>query len=168
MDPRWLKNKIRTSIKKTRKQQQQFFCENNSKLHLQFLQEYLSTSTESYQERHYSQIAKKSNNMQKNSKSCWSLMKFFLINNKKIPLIHSLFDKNPFTIYLKEKGKFFGCFFSKQCSLIVSLNKLPTSQSCVIFKRLSTIIFSVKGRGKINKNPDHSKAFVVIIKGFVS
>ena len=49
--------------------------------------------------------------MQKNSKSYWPLMKFFLINNKKIPLIPSLFYKNPFTIYFKEKGKFFGCFF---------------------------------------------------------
>ena len=40
-------------------------------------------------------MTNKLNNLQRNSKACWSLLKYFL-NNKKIPLMPPLFYENIF------------------------------------------------------------------------
>ena len=50
---------------------------------LQFLQEPLSTSTDSSKEKYYARIANRLNNTQTSTKTYWSLSKF-LLNNKKI------------------------------------------------------------------------------------
>ena len=65
-------------------------------------------------------------NTQKRSKAYWSLLKGFL-NNKKIPIIPSLFHENRFLTDFKEKAELFSSFFAKQCSLIRNDSELPTS-----------------------------------------
>ena len=65
-------------------------------------------------------MANKLNNLLRNSKPYWSLLKCFL-NNKKIPLIPPLFHENKFVTNFLEKAELFHSFFlealfpNKQC-----------------------------------------------------
>ena len=52
----------------------------------------------------------------KSSKAYWSLLKKFL-NNKKIPLIATLYHQGDFITNFKVKAELF-TFFASQCSLI--------------------------------------------------
>ena len=70
-------------------------------------------------------MAIKLNNLHRNSKPYWSLLKCFL-NNKKIPLIPPLFHENKFVTNFLEKADLFNSFFSKHCSLINNASTLPT------------------------------------------
>ena len=56
-------------------------------------------------------------NVQRNSKTCWSLLNRFL-KNKRIPLIPPFFHENKFVTDFKEKVELFNTFFAKQCFLI--------------------------------------------------
>ena len=62
-------------------------------------------------------MASKLTNVQRNSKTYWSLLNRFL-NNKKIPLNPPLFPENKFVTDFKEKAELFSAFFARQCSLI--------------------------------------------------
>ena len=85
----WFNNKMRKLSKEKNTAFSRYY--NNSsdlelKRHLKFLQENLNTSIESSKQRYYSRMAYQLYNMQRNSRSYWSLMKIFL-SNKEIPLI---------------------------------------------------------------------------------
>ena len=84
-------------------------------------------------------------------------MKIFL-NNKKIPLIPTLFYENHFITDFKGTAELYNCFFSKQCSLLANQNELPTSLSFRTDKRLSSVTFSAEDIEKIIQALDHNKA----------
>ena len=67
-------------------------------------------------------------------------IKIFL-NNRKIPVISSLFHNNKFVTDFKEKAELFNSFFAKQCSLIKNDSKLPPRLHFLTEKRLSTVKF---------------------------
>ena len=78
---------------------------------LNFLQERLNvliTSKFNY----LGTYGKQANNLQRNSKTYWSLLKCFL-NNKKYPLIPPLFHDNKFVTDFLEKAELFNSFFFK-------------------------------------------------------
>ena len=96
-------------------------------------------------------MANKLNNLQRNSKAYWSLLKYFL-NYKKIPLIPPLFHENKFVTNLLEKAKLFFIFFSKQCSLLNNGSTLPTHMQYLTNNRLSSVAFSQDDIAKIIQN----------------
>ena len=102
-------------------------------------------------------MANKLNDLQRNSKAYWSLLKCFL-NNKKIPLIPPLFHENKFVTNFLEKAKLFNSFFSKQCSLINNGSTLPTHMKYLTNNRLSSISFSQEDIAKKIQNLDSGKA----------
>ena len=102
-------------------------------------------------------MANKLNDLQRNSKAYWSLLKCFL-NNKKIPLIPPLFHENKFVTNFLEKAKLFKSFFSKQCSLINNGSTLPTHMKYLTNNRLSSISFSQEDIAKKIQNLDSGKA----------
>ena len=129
---------------------------------LQFLQERLSTSIESSKERYYARIANRLSNIQKSTKTYWSLLKIFL-NNKKIPLIPPLlplFHENRFITDFKEKAELFNSFFCNQCSLLKNCSKLPTNLRYVTHKRLRAINFTADNIEKIIVSLNSNKAHV--------
>ena len=89
---------------------------------------------------YYSRMASKLTNVQRNSKTYWSLLKRFL-NNKKIPQISPLFQENKFVTDFKEKAEFFNEFFAKQCSLIKNSSKPPSHLHYLTDNRLSSVSF---------------------------
>ena len=62
--------------------------------------------------------------MFKGTKPYWSILKNFL-NNKKVPIIPSLFHENEFVTDFEKKAELFNSFFAKQCSLISNDCRLP-------------------------------------------
>ena len=136
-DPPWFNNRIKTLIKDIR-----FFCHNKDNpdliYRLKFLQERLSYAIESSKEMYFARIANRLRNTKKSSKSYWSFLKIFL-NNKKIPLIPSLFHENCFITDFKEKAELFNSFFSNQSSLLKNYCKFPTNLRYVTDKKLRTI-----------------------------
>ena len=60
----------------------------------------------------------------KSPKTYWSLLKLFL-NNRKLPIIPTLFQEKKFVTDFKEKAELFNVLFAKQCSLIDSNSSLP-------------------------------------------
>ena len=106
---------------------------------------------------YYSRMASKLTNVQRNSKTYWSLLNRFL-NNKKIPLIPPLFHENKFVTDFKEKAELFNAFFAKQCSLIKNSSKLPSHLHYLTDNRLSSVSFSQDDIAKIIQNLDPNKA----------
>ena len=105
----------------------------------------------------YSRVASKLANVQRNSKTYWSLLNRFL-NNKKIPLIQTLLHENKFVTDFKEKAKPFNAFFAKQCSLIKNSSKFPLHLHYLTDYRLSSVSFSQDDIAKIIQNLDPNKA----------
>ena len=84
-DPSWFNNRIKTLIQEKNATYKIYrHNKDNPDLiyRLNFLQERLSTSTESSKERYYARIANRLNNIQKSSKTYLSLLKIFLNNNQ--------------------------------------------------------------------------------------
>ena len=102
-------------------------------------------------------MANKLNNLQRNSKQYWSLLKCFL-NNKKIPLIPPQFHENKFGTNFLEKVELFSSFFSKQCSLINNVTTFPIHIQYLTNNRLSPVTFSQDDIAKIIQNLESSKA----------
>ena len=159
-DPPWFNNRIKTLIQEKNAAYEIYrHIKDNPDLiyRLQFLQERLSTSIESSEERYYARIANRLSNTQKSTKTYWSLSKIFL-NNKKIPLIPPLFHENRFITDFKEKAELFNSFFSNQCSLLKNCSKLPTNPRYVTDKRLRTINFTADNIEKIIVSLNTNKA----------
>ena len=104
---------------------------------------------------------KKPLNTQKNSKVYWFLLKVFL-NNKKIPVIPSLFDENGFITDFKKKNKLFNFYASKEFFLSVSNRSLSADVNYITDKCLSVITFPAKDIGKIIQNFDRNKTMDMI------
>ena len=112
-------------------------CRNNScnltlKSHLKFLQENLNTSIESSRQIYYSRITNKLNNMQKNSKNYWFLLKIFL-NKKKYCLYLFILRKSFHNRHQDKVRTFKLFFFSKQCSYMAKQSNRRTIILCNIF-----------------------------------
>ena len=75
-------------------------------------------------QKYYSRNANKLAMTRENPKTYWSLIKLFL-NNRKIPIIPTLFHENKFVTDFKEMAELFNVFFAKQCSLIDNNSSLP-------------------------------------------
>ena len=83
----------------------QIFKSNNQLLSkLNLLQEQLYLLIHKSKQNYYSIVSSKLTNVQRNSKTYWSLLNRFL-NNKKIPLIPPLFHENKFVTDFKEKAE---------------------------------------------------------------
>ena len=106
---------------------------------------------------YYSRVASKLTNVQRNSKTYWSLLNRFL-NNKKIPLIPPLFHENKFVTDFKEKAELFNALFEKQCSLIKNRSKLPSHLHYLTDNHLSSVSFSQDDIAKIIQNLGSNKA----------
>ena len=106
---------------------------------------------------YYERITNKLNNLQRNCKTYWSLLKGFL-NNKKILLLSPLFHEKKFVTNFLEKAELFNSIFSKQCSLINNGSTLPTNMHYLTNNRLSSITLSQDDTAKIIQNLDSSKA----------
>ena len=79
---------------------------------LKLLQEDLHSENEVTKSNCYFQITYKLTHIQKNTKAYWALLKIFL-NNKKIPLIPHLFQRNEYVTDFKKKAELFNSFFAK-------------------------------------------------------
>ena len=105
-DPSWFDSWIKSLIEnKIKKNYQRFKCNSQLLSKLNLLQEQLYLLMNKSKHNYYSRVASKLTNVQRNSKTYWSLLNRFL-NNKKIPLIPPLFHENKFVIALKKNGTF--------------------------------------------------------------
>ena len=114
-DPPWFNSRIKSLIEnknKIRKNYQRFKSSSQllSKLHL--LHEQLCLLISKSKQNFYSRVASKLTNVQRNSKTYWSLLNRFL-NNRKIPLIPPLFHENIFVTDFEENVELFITFFCK-------------------------------------------------------
>ena len=156
-DPPWFNSRIKSLIEnknKIHKNYQRYKSNTQLLSKLNLLQEQLHLLINRSKQNYYSRMASKLTNVQRNSKTYWSLLNRFL-NNKKIPLIPPLFHENKF---VTEKGELFNSFFAKQCSLIKNSSKLPSHLHYLTDNRLSSVRFSQDGIAKIIQNLDPNKA----------
>ena len=159
-DPPWFNSRIKSLIgnkDKIRKNYQRFKSNSQLLSKLNLLQEQLYLLINKSKQNYYSRVASKLANVQRNSKTYWSLLNRFL-NNKKIPLIPPLFHENKFVTDYKEKAELFNAFFAKQCSLINNSSKLPSHLHYLTDNRLSSVSFSQDAIAKIIQNLDPNKA----------
>ena len=159
-DPPWFNSRIKSLIEnknKIRKSYQRFKSNSQLLSKLNLLQEQLYFLINKSKQNYYSRVASKLTNVQRNSKTYWSLLNRFL-NNKKIPLIPPLFHENKFVTDFKEKAELFNAFFAKQCSLIKNSSKLPSHLHYLTDNRLSSVSFSQNDIAKIIQNLDPNKA----------
>ena len=106
---------------------------------LKSLQNRLKCAIDDSKHNCYLKLTNKLLNVQRNSKPCWFILKTFL-NNKKVPIIPSLFHENEFVIDCYSWTLFIS-FFAKQCSLLSNSSKRPSRLHYFTEKRLSTINF---------------------------
>ena len=159
-DPPWFNSRIKSLIEnknKIRKNYQRFKSNSQLLSKLNLLQEQLYLLINKSKQNYYSKVASKLTNVQRNSKTYWSLLNRFL-NNKKIPLIPPLFHENKFVTDFKEKAELFNALFAKQCSLIKNSSKLPSHLHYLTDNRLSSVSFSQDDIAKIIQNLDPNKA----------
>ena len=121
------------------------------------LQEQLYFLINKSKQNYYSRVASKLTNVQRNSKTYWSLLNRFL-NNKKIPLIPPLFHEDKFVTDFKEKAELFNALFAKQCFLIKNSSKLHSHLHYLTDNRLSYVSVSQDDIAKIIQNLDPNKA----------
>ena len=159
-DPPWFNSRIKSLIEnknKIRKSDQRFKSNSQLLSKLNLLQEQLHLLISKSKQNYYSRVASKLTNVQRNSKTYWSLLNRFL-NNKKIPLIPPLFHENKFMTDFKEKAELFDALFAKQCSLIKSSSKLRSHLHYLTDNRLSAVSVSQDDIAKIIQNLDPNKA----------
>ena len=99
-------------------------------------------------------MTKKLNNISKNFKAYWSLLRRLL----KIPLIPPIFHENKFVTDVKGKAELFNSHFAIQCSLISNSSGLPSQIQYLIDNRLSSVSFSHDKIAKVIQNLDPNKA----------
>ena len=132
-DPPWFNSRIKSLIgnkNKIRKNYQRFKSNSQLQSKLNLLQEQLYFLINKSKQNYHCRVASKLTNVQRNSKTYWSLSNCFL-NNKKIPLITPLFHENKFMTDFKEKTELFNAFIAKQCSLIKNRNSLHIFIICL-------------------------------------
>ena len=88
--------------------------------------------------KYYSQITSKLFDIDESSKTCWSILKSFLIS-KKVPCIPPLFENNEYITDFKKKVELFNSFFPNQCSLINNNSHLPPTLSYKTNEKLSSV-----------------------------
>ena len=120
-DPPWFNSRIKSLLQDKNKIYKDLRRSNtNAQLlnKLNHLQEQLNFLINRSKQYYYARMTKKlTNNVNKNCKAYWSLLRRFL-KNRKIPLIPPLFHENKFVADFKEKGELFNSHFATQCSLL--------------------------------------------------
>ena len=113
-DPPWFNSRIKSFLHGKNKIFKNY-RKNKTNLQLlnklNFAQEQLNGLITLSKNNDYERMVKKLNNLQRNSKAYWSLLRC-LLNNKKIPLIPPLFYENKFVTNFLEKAEVFNSFFS--------------------------------------------------------
>ena len=113
-DPPWFNSRIKSFLHGKNKIFKNY-RKNKTNLQLlnklNFAQEQLNGLITISKNNDYERMVKKLNNLQRNSKAYWSLLRC-LLNNKKIPLIPPLFYENKFVTNFLEKAEVFNSFFS--------------------------------------------------------
>ena len=92
-DPSWFNSRIKSLLQAKNKVFKKGKTNTQLLDKLNFLQERLNSLGIESKNNYYDPMANKPNNLQRNSKPYWSLLKWFL-NNNKIPLIPPLFHKD--------------------------------------------------------------------------
>ena len=80
---------------------------------LSFLKQRLRDLTDDSKQKHFLRLTQKLTTIQKSTKAYCSLLTIFL-NNRKIPIIQSLFHNNKLVTDFKEKAELFNSFSAKQ------------------------------------------------------
>ena len=91
----------------------------------QSFQRQLSSFIASLKNKYYSKVVKRLLDPSTSPKTYWSILNTFL-NNKKIPVIPSIFHDNKYITDFKQKAKIFNSHFSKQCSRLINNSKIPS------------------------------------------
>ena len=159
-DPPWFSGKIKLLInEKLRTYNAYRKNTGNSQLrkNLSSLQQWWRDLIDDSKQKYSLRLTQKLNTIQKSTKAYWALLKIFL-NNRKIPVIPTLFHSNKFVTDFKEKAELFNSFFAKQCSLIKNGSKLPPRVHFLTDKRLSTVKFVSNDILKIIQNLNPNKA----------
>ena len=103
----WFNSRIKSLIEnrnKINKNYERLKSNSNLLSKLNLLQEQLHLIINKSKQKYFSRMASKLTNVQRNSKTYWSLLNRFL-NNKKIPLIPPLLHENKFVTDFKEKAE---------------------------------------------------------------
>ena len=123
----------------------------------QTFQSQLSSSIANLKNYFYSKVAKRLLDPSTSPKTHWSYWKKNL-NNKKIPVISSIFHDNKFTTYFKQKAEIFNSYFSKQCKLSINNSKIPLQCRRKSNESLSSKAFEINDIEKIIKVFDPNKS----------
>ena len=128
-----------------------YYCPNMFLLEkFKALQNQLNISIEESKETCYTKLSSRSVNPLTSLKTCWSILKRFLNDNKML-CTSSLFHENKIITDFKEKGKLFNHFFVSQCSLLSNNSDLHTDLPQLTNKCLDTINFSSSDISDISK-----------------
>ena len=149
----WIDEKIKKLIRnKNRVFSPYSWYRSNTDLFNKFqsLQPHLKTTIEESKLKYYSRLSDKLLDSKTRPKLYWLILKTFL-NNKKTPCI-SPFAQWQIHHRPKEKAEFFNDFFSKQCSLVNNIYKLPSFLTKKTCKSLSSVEFSTYDIWKIIRN----------------
>ena len=107
--------------------------------------------------KYYSKVVKRLLDPRTSPKTYWSILKTFL-NNKKIPIIPSIFHDNKHITDFKQKAAIFSSHFSKQFSPLINNSKIPSECSRKSNESLSSITFEINDIEKIIENLDPNKS----------
>ena len=118
-DPPWMNDKIKNKIKKRDMFYQQLKKYKSNFTDFDVMNELTSglpLIISQRRDEYYSQLAKKLNDLWKNAKTCWSILKTIL-NGRKIPVISPLLTDGRLPSDFEEKANRFNEFFSRRCTL---------------------------------------------------
>ena len=164
-DPPWITNEIKGLINETNIASKKSKKSLNHQKRHKSLQRQLKILIEKSKRKYYFQLSKKLTNPETSAKTYWSVLKGFL-TNKKIPCIPPILHDNRFVTNFKEKAELFNSFFAKQCTILDTGSKLPTSRYCYTNNSLSFITFTdediEKIINKLNPNKSHGHDMISI------
>ena len=93
--------------------------------------------------KYYSKVAKRLLDPGTSPKTHWSILKTIL-NNKKIPVVPSIFRDNKYITDFKQKAEIFHSHFSEQCSPLINKSKIPSECLRKSNESLFSITFEIK------------------------
>ena len=159
-DPPWVTTSIKRIIQQKNEAYRLYLYNNknyNDFLIFENLQRNLYVLIESAKHKHYKNLSSKLSNPKTSPKCYWSILKSF-INGKKVPCIPPLMHNNKFVTDFKGKSEIFNTFFAHQCSEIVNDSQVPSDNSKLTDKTLSTVSISTDKIAKMISNLNINKA----------
>ena len=159
-DPPWINSQVKHLINEKNVMYKNYLKNNKSNQSsetFQSFQSQLSSLIASLKNKYYSKVVKRLLDPSTSPRMCWSILKAFL-NNKKIPVIPSIFHDNKYITDFKQKAEIFNSHFSKQCSPLINNSKILSECSRKSNESLSSITFEINDIEKIIKNLDPNKS----------